>query len=136
MTFEEVDCLAPFTRTLGQALGLSWTVTESEETITGDIKEKERKETDCCSHLTFGTVVLLFGTLASLPPPPLQYFQSVILLQLEDGQRDLISERRPWQMTNGIKSAGRGQTQVRPKEPETRPDGLIGEKGERRKYMK
>lgn len=82
--------LAASTRTLASASGNSWT-------ITGDIKEKEREETDCCTQLTFGTVVLLFGTLASLPPPPLQYFQSVILLQLEDGQRDLISERRPWQ---------------------------------------
>lgn len=56
-------------------------------------------EADSCGQLTLGTVVLLFGTLASLPPPPLQYLQPVILLQLEDGQRDLISERRAWQMT-------------------------------------
>lgn len=91
------SCLAASTRTLASASGNSWTITERQETITGDMKEKEREETDCCSRLTFGTVVLLFGTLASLPPPPLQYFQSVILLQLEDGQRDLISERRPWQ---------------------------------------
>lgn len=57
-------------------------------------KRKEAVETDSCSQLTFGTVVLLFWTLAPLPPPPLQYLQPVILLQLEDGQRDLISERR------------------------------------------
>lgn len=56
-------------------------------------------ERDSCSRLTFGTVVLLFRALASLPPPPLQYLQPVIFLELEDGQRDLISERRPWPMT-------------------------------------
>jgi len=57
------------------------------------------EDTDSCGRLTLGTVVLLFEALASLPPPPLQYLQPVILLQLEDGQRELISERRPWEMT-------------------------------------
>lgn len=44
--------------------------------------------------LTFGSVVLLFGTLSSLPPASLQDLQPVALLQLQDPQSDLVSERR------------------------------------------
>lgn len=67
----------------------------------GTLERRRETETDSCGPLTLGTVVPLFGALASLPPPPLQYLQPVILLQLEDGQRDLISEWRPWEMMTG-----------------------------------
>lgn len=43
---------------------------------------------------TFGPVVLLLGTFASFPPLSLQDFQPVVLLQLEDGQVELIAEHR------------------------------------------
>lgn len=42
--------------------------------------------------LTFGSVVLLFGALASFPPLPLEDFQPVVLLQLENGQVELITK--------------------------------------------
>lgn len=44
-------------------------------------------------------MVLLFGTLASVPPPPLQDLQPIILMQLEDGLCNLFSEWRSWQET-------------------------------------
>lgn len=44
--------------------------------------------------LTFGSVVLLFGALASFPPLPLQDLQAVVLLQLENGQVKLVTKHR------------------------------------------
>lgn len=41
---------------------------------------------------TFGPVVLLLGTFASFPPLALQDFQAVVLLQLENGQVELVAE--------------------------------------------
>ena len=47
-------------------------------------------------QLTFGSVVLLLGAAAPLPPLALQDLQPVVLLKLKDGQRDLIPERGAW----------------------------------------
>lgn len=53
------------------------------------------EEAPCrAARRTFGPVVLLLGTLASFPPLSLQDFQPVVLLQLEDGQVELIAEHR------------------------------------------
>ena len=95
----------------------------------GTLERRREKETDSCGPLTLGTVVPLFGALASLPPPPLQYLQPVILLQLEDGQRDLISEWRPWEMTgNQDKSEWWWRTKKKgaAQEPVTR-EGVISD---------
>lgn len=45
---------------------------------------------------TFGSVVLFFGTLSTIPPLPLQYLQTVVLLQLQDGQVKFITVNWPW----------------------------------------
>ena len=50
---------------------------------------------------TFGSVVLLLGALPRLPPLPLQDLQTVVLLELENGQRDLISVWRTWGRRGG-----------------------------------
>lgn len=42
---------------------------------------------------TLGTMVLLLGAVAALPPLALEDLEPVVLLQLQDGQRDLIPER-------------------------------------------
>lgn len=47
-------------------------------------------------ELTFCAVVFFFGAAASLPPLALQDLQSVVLLELQDGQRDLIPEWGAW----------------------------------------
>ena len=47
-------------------------------------------------RLTFGSVVLLLGAAAPLPPLALQDLQPVVLLKLKNGQRDLIPERGAW----------------------------------------
>lgn len=46
------------------------------------------------ARLTFGSVVLLFGALASFPPLSLQDFQAVVLLQLQNGQVKVVTEHR------------------------------------------
>lgn len=50
-------------------------------------------------RLTFGPVVLLLGAPAAFPPLALQDLQPVVLLELQDGQRDLIPEWGAWQST-------------------------------------
>lgn len=49
-----------------------------------------------CRWLTFSATVLLLGTPAPLPPLALQDLQPVVLLELQDGQCDLVPERRAW----------------------------------------
>lgn len=49
-----------------------------------------------CRWLTFSATVLLLGAPAPLPPLALQDLQPVVLLELQDGQCDLVPERRAW----------------------------------------
>ena len=47
---------------------------------------------EALATLTFGSVIFLLGALAPFPPLALQNFQTVVLLQLEDGQIKLVPE--------------------------------------------
>lgn len=42
--------------------------------------------------LTFGSVIFLLGAFTPFPPLSLQNLQAVVLLQLENGQVELIPE--------------------------------------------
>lgn len=42
--------------------------------------------------LTFGSVIFLLGTLSPFPPLALQDFKAIVLLELENGQIELVPE--------------------------------------------
>lgn len=46
--------------------------------------------------LTFGSVIFLLGAFPPFPPLSLQNLQAVVLLQLENGQVELIPEHRAY----------------------------------------
>lgn len=68
--------------------------------------------------LTFGPVVLLLGAPAALPPLALQDLQPVVLLELQDGQRDLIPEWGAWRAQEGF---AMGPDALNPTCPATSP---------------
>lgn len=90
--------------------------------------------------VTFGTVVLLLGALAPLPPAALQDLQTVTLLKLQHTQGDLIPKRRAWRRRGeeekGIeerradKIEGRGKR--REGQRQTEQGGEKTDRGERR----